>query len=420
MVIAILTLFSCASHRNVQLISLTTNELPSETEIVLTTTHPVQYKDTKLTDPPCLIINFPENKIFSQVEDELKINKGPVKNIKNEYYRGGDKGQQQLNLLIVELAQDLPYEIAQTGTSIVIKIDNPKQSPLPQKEKKVEAQEEATGKPFDLQPAYLIGPEDVLTIEVWKHPDISGEVTVDYKGDIKLPPVRKLSAGGMTTFQLVEELTKALSKYLIDPIVFVKVKEYNSQRVIALGEIATGMYNLKRRTTLVEFLGQIGGMGPNSDTSHIKLIKKDGNIFSYDFNELIKDPKKSEEVIVSGGDAIYIPPLEMNKVFVLGEVRSPQIVNIKGALSITEAITQAGGFTQNAVKSSVLVIRGELGTQKGFRLNLNQLLKRGDLNQNIQLKAGDIVYVPKSFVSDVERFLGAMALPVTWYFWSSR
>jgi polysaccharide export outer membrane protein len=418
--LAVFWFFSCASHRAVQLINLTTNELPSETELVLTTTHPVQYKDTKLENPPCLIINFPENKVFSKVEDELKINKGPIKNIKNEYYLGGNKDQHQLNFLIVELAQDLPYKIAQSGSSIIIKIENPKQSPLPQKEKKVEAQKEAKEKPFVLQPAYLIGPEDVLTVEVWKHPDVSGEVTVDYKGDIKLPPVRKLSVAGMATFQLEEELTKALSKYLIDPIVFVKVKEYNSQRVIALGEIATGMYNLKRRTTLAEFLGQIGGTKINSDIFHIKLIKKDGKIFTYDLNELLNDPKKSEEVVVSGGDTVYIPPLEMNKVFVLGEVKGPNVINIKGKLTITEAIAQAGGFTPNAVKSSVLVIRGELGSQKGFRLNLNQLLKRGDLSQNIELKPGDIVYVPKSFVADIERFLGAMALPMTWYLWLRR
>ena len=420
MLLAALAFFSCASQRSIQLVNLTTNELPSETELILTTTNPVQYKDTKLENPPCLIINFPESKVFSQIEEEFEINRGPIKNIKNEYYPSENKGQRQLNLMIVELAQDLPYSISKNGRSIVISIENPKQSSLPPAEEKTKAQAEEKGSPLDLEPGYLIGPEDVLTIEVWKYPDMSGEVMVDYKGDIKFPPIRKMTVAGMTTFQLEEELTKALSKYLIDPVVFVRVKEYNSKRVIALGEIATGMYNLRRRTTLVEFIGQIGGMKPNSDTFHIKLIKKGGEIFSYDLNELISDPIKSESVVVSGGDTVYVPPLEMNKVFVLGEVKNPKVVNIKGRLTITEAIAEAGGFAQNAVKSSVIVISGELGSQKGIRVDLKQFLKRADASQNVELKPGDIVYVPKSFVADIERFLAAIAIPVTWYFWSRR
>ncbi len=416
--LAVFTLFSCASQQSVQLINLTTNELPAETELILKTTEPVQYKDTKLENPPCLIINFPESKVFSQIEDELKINKGPIKKIKTEYYQSEKKGQQLLNLMIVELTQDLPYRIFTSDSSIIIKIENPKQPEIPSPQEKIEAQGEAKENLINLEAGYLIGPEDILTIEVWKYPDMSGEVTVDYKGEIKFPPIKKMSVAGMTTFQLEEELTTALSKYLIDPVVFVKVKEFNSKRVIALGEITTGMYSLKRRTTLVEFIGQIGGMKPNSDSFHIKLIPKDGKMAVYNLNELINDPRKSAEVTVSGGDTVYVPPLEINKVFVLGEVKNPSVINIKGTLSITEAIAQAGGFTQNAVKSSIIVIRGELGSQKGIRVNLNELLKRADVSQNIGLNPGDIVYVPKSFVADIERFLGAIALPVTWYLWA--
>ena len=348
----------------------------------------------------------------------MKINKGPIKKIKTEYYQSEKKGQQLLNLMIVELTQDLPYRIFTSDSSIIIKIENPKQPEIPSPQEKIEAQGEAKENLINLEAGYLIGPEDILTIEVWKYPDMSGEVTVDYKGEIKFPPIKKMSVAGMTTFQLEEELTTALSKYLIDPVVFVKVKEFNSKRVIALGEITTGMYSLKRRTTLVEFIGQIGGMKPNSDSFHIKLIPKDGKMAVYNLNELINDPRKSAEVTVSGGDTVYVPPLEINKVFVLGEVKNPSVINIKGTLSITEAIAQAGGFTQNAVKSSIIVIRGELGSQKGIRVNLNELLKRADVSQNIGLNPGDIVYVPKSFVADIERFLGAIALPVTWYLWA--
>lgn len=271
-----------------------------------------------------------------------------------------------------------------------------------------------------VQPGYLIGPEDVLSVEVWNQPNISREVVVSDNGEINIPPVRKLSVIGLTVSQLEEKLSKALSKYIIDPIVFVSIKEYNSQRVTVLGETKTGMYTLKRRTTLVEFLGQIGGTTENADTFHIKLIKKDRRAFIYDLNDLIDNPQKSESIVVSGGDTVYVPPLEFNKVYVLGEVKAPQIMTIKGKLTVIDAITEAGGFTRDAVRKSIMIIRGELGSQEGIRINAKQILNKGDISQNIDLEPGDIVFVPKTFIVHIERFLRDLGYPLTWYFWFIR
>jgi len=213
-----------------------------------------------------------------------------------------------------------------------------------------------------------------------------------------------------TTYQLEEELAKYLSKYLIDPIVFVSVKEFKSQRIIALGETTTGMYTLKRKTTLVQFLGEIGGPTENADVARIKLIKKDGEIFIYDLNELVSDPIKREEALVSEGDTVFIPPLALQRISVLGQVNNPQTIVIKGKLTLVEAITQAGGFNENSVKSSVIVLRGELGDLRGYRVNVNRILGKGDIGLNIALEPGDIVYVPKTFIADIERFLRDVSL----------
>jgi polysaccharide export outer membrane protein len=229
-----------------------------------------------------------------------------------------------------------------------------------------------------------------------------------------------MSVMAFTTYQLEEELYKSLSKYLIDPVVFVTVKEFNSQRIIALGETTTGMYSLKRRTSLVEFLGEIGGPTENANVSKIKLIKKDGEISIHDLNELIANPKKSDETLVSAGDTIYVPPRALDRVSVLGQVNNPKTIVIKEKLTLVEAVTEAGGFNENAVRSSVIVLRGELGDMKGYRVNMARIFTKGDIGLNIELKPGDIVYVPKSFIADVERFLRDIALPLTWYFWYLR
>lgn len=426
-ILLILVCISCVSYRGTHFVNLTTRELPSETELIITTTEPVQVKDTKLENPPCLILSFPEGKVYSLEEEELVINKGPIKRIRNEYYQTGDREQPQLNLMIVELTQNSAYEIFSSGSSIIIRFKNSEQFFAGDNEDENndlqtdnEVQPQLKSQDLQTEPGYLIGPGDVLNIEVWKQPDISRDVTVNHKGDIKLPPVRMISVMGMNAPLLEEKLGKALSKYLIDPVVFVTVKEYNSHRVIALGETTTGMYTLKRRTTLVEFLGQIGGPTDNADVSHVKLIKKDGSIFTYDLNKLFKDPQESIEAIVSGGDTVYVPPLEFNKVLVLGEVKSPKSVLIKGKLTVLDAITEAGGYTRDAVTKSVMIIRGELGSQKGIRVDLSRILKKGDIGQNIELKPGDIVYVPMTFIVHIERFLRNISAPITWYYWYLR
>jgi len=418
-ILIILAFISCATSKDVYLIDMTTKESPSKTELIITTTDPVSYKETKLENPPGIIISFPGNKVFCSEKDELIINKGPIKKIKNEYYEREGKGQRWLNFLVVELSKDIPYTISQSGSSIIIRMENFTQSPNAAKEK-IEPKPQLSDKTLSIELGYLIGPDDVLHIEVWQHPDVSGDVRVNYKGEIRIPPIKSLNVMGLPSYQVEEKLAEALSKYLIDPVVFVSVKEYNSQRVIAIGETTTGMYTLKRRTTLVEFLGQIGGTRENADIFRIKLIKKDGKTYTYDLNKLINDPQKSSEILVSGGDTVYVPPLEINKVYILGEVRIPKVINIKGKLSLVEAITEAGGYTDNAVTSSILVIRGELGSQKGIRLNLSRILKKGDIAQNINLKPGDIVYVPRTFIANVERFLRIVAAPLTWYVWFLR
>jgi polysaccharide export outer membrane protein len=421
-IIVILLFVSCVPRmtpRIAHFVNLEAKESESNTMVILTTSEPVPYKDTKLENPPAILISFPDKKVFSSEEDVVIVNKGPIKRIKNEYYESGSEGGRQLNLVIVELTQDLPYKIASTGSSILIRIENPKESELLlNKEKnKIGGDSQARAKDPLSDVGYLIGPSDVLTIEVWNHPDISRDVTVDDRGEIRLPPVSRISVMAFTTYQLEEELAKYLSKYLIDPIVFVSVKEFKSQRVIALGETTTGMYTLKRKTTLVQFLGEIGGPTENADVARIKLIKKDGEILIYDLNELISNPIKREEALVSEGDTVYVPPLELQRVSVLGQVNNPKMIIIKGKLTLVEAITQAGGFNENAVKSSVIVLRGELGDLKGYRVNTNRIFNKGDVGLNITLEPGDIVYVPKTFIADIERFLRDVSLPLTWYFW---
>jgi polysaccharide export outer membrane protein len=411
----LLALVSCVSSRNAQLINLIAQDSPSATELVLSSLKPIPYKERQLKDLPGFILSFPGENVFSNENAEAAVNKGAIKSIRYEYGQSENQGRRPLNFVVVELIRDLPYKVLNQGNSLVIRIEHPEMSPSapPAAKTNLDVPQQNQGKTLEQELGYLVGPGDVLGIEVWKFPEVSRDVVVSDEGGIRLPWIKNFQVMGMTLPQMEDELTKALSKYLVDPAVFVTIKSFNSQRVIALGETKTGMYPLRRRTTtLVEFLGEIGGASANGDVSRLKLIKKSGETFTYDLNDLIQNPQKSAGVLVSGGDTLYVPSIDLKKVYVLGQVNAPKSISIKGKFTLVDAISEAGGVGPKGAATSVIVARGEIGSQKAIRINLNQILKNADFAQNIELMAGDIVYVPKNFLAEVEVFWNFVTPPL--------
>ncbi len=105
----------------------------------------------------------------------------------------------------------------------------------------------------------------------------------------------------------------------------------------------------------------------------------------------------------------------MNKVVILGEVPGPGVYRSTGSSSIAEVIASAGGYTKYAVINSIMVIRGDVRNKpEVIRVNLAQVLK-GRLSQNILVKPNDIVYVPRSFVGNVNTFMELIQPAVSEY-----
>jgi polysaccharide export outer membrane protein len=104
---------------------------------------------------------------------------------------------------------------------------------------------------------------------------------------------------------------------------------------------------------------------------------------------------------------ISVSRLKSQKIYILGEVKSPRSLTLDREMLVWEAISQAGGFTDEANENKVLLVRSEKDVARVTALNLNirRMLKNGKLAQNVYLKNGDIVYVPPSLIADLERFM---------------
>ena len=123
---------------------------------------------------------------------------------------------------------------------------------------------------------YIIGPEDVLHINVWREEAITKTVPVRLDGKISLPLVNDVQAEGLTPLQLKDELTKLFSGLIENPSVSVTVMECNSFKVYVNGEVkAPGVARLRQKTSFVQLITLVGGFTEWANQKDILLIRKD-------------------------------------------------------------------------------------------------------------------------------------------------
>ena len=263
---------------------------------------------------------------------------------------------------------------------------------------------------------YKIGPGDILEITYWEgSTSTKEEILVHANGKISFSFVEDVPAKGLTASQLDDLLTKRLQRYVRKPRIDVVVKEFNSKTVTLLGAIAfrnvkgtgPGEYRLSGKTTLLELITKAGGPLEGSDLQRINIRRKSGESISLNLFEAIHQGDPSKDFVLDDKDVIFIPTLakDGNRIYVFGEVAQPGVYSFKDPdIRLADVIAEAGGPTVFATESSTKIIRGDITKPEIISANLESLLESGDQSQNVALVAGDIVYVPRSWVGDFKRF----------------
>ncbi|MCK4986135.1 MAG: VCBS repeat-containing protein, partial [Desulfobacterales bacterium] len=263
---------------------------------------------------------------------------------------------------------------------------------------------------------YKIGPGDVLEITYWEgSTPTKEEILVHADGKISFSLVEDVPAKGLTASQLDDLLTKRLQRYVRKPRIDVVVKEFNSKTVTLLGAIAyrnirgtgPGEYTLSGKTTLLELITKAGGPLEEGDLQSINIRRKSGESISVNLFEAIHQGDPGKDFVLDDKDVIFIPTLakDGNRIYVFGEVAEPGVYSFNDpAIRLADVIAEAGGPTVFATESSTKIIRGDITKPEIISADLESLLESGDQSQNVALVAGDLVYVPRSFIGDVNRF----------------
>jgi polysaccharide biosynthesis/export protein len=156
---------------------------------------------------------------------------------------------------------------------------------------------------------YVIGPEDVLYIHVWKEVDLSRTVPVRMDGKISLPLIDEVSAAGLTPLQLKENLIKKFKEFVDIPNVSVIVMEANSFKVYISGEVKTpGVIRLRSETSILQIIPMAGGFTEWANEKKIIVIRKeDGQEKRYNVNYKNIVKGKEPNFILKPGDTIIVP-----------------------------------------------------------------------------------------------------------------
>jgi polysaccharide export outer membrane protein len=157
---------------------------------------------------------------------------------------------------------------------------------------------------------YVIGPEDMLQITVWKNDTLSKAVPVRPDGKISLPLLHDIQAAGLTAMQLRDKISGALAEFMPNPEVSVIVTDVRSFRVSVLGEVQRpGVLQLRSDTSILEAIAMSGGFRDFASPSKIIIFRKDnyGNTHKLSFNYNRAMRGQEDNLALKSGDVIVVP-----------------------------------------------------------------------------------------------------------------
>ncbi|MDP3939978.1 MAG: polysaccharide biosynthesis/export family protein [Deltaproteobacteria bacterium] len=158
---------------------------------------------------------------------------------------------------------------------------------------------------------YRVGPSDVLSVSVWKQPDLTlGLTPIRPDGKISLPLLGDIDVEGLTALEINEVITERLKEFVSDPEVTVAVVQVNYPVVFLIGEInRPGPIPIRQNTTMLQVISMAGGFTPFADKDDVHIIRREGDMeyrIRFDYDEALKGKATKPTLYVKPGDVIVV------------------------------------------------------------------------------------------------------------------
>jgi len=257
-----------------------------------------------------------------------------------------------------------------------------------------------------------LGPGDVVNFSFYGRPELARtDVTIEPDGRVSYLQAQGVVATGLTLDELRHVMTAELAKHYKRARIIVTPGAFKSKKFFVLGKVVNkSAFMLDRPRTLLEGVAMAGGLETGlfqlntvelADLPRSFLIRQ-GRRLPVDFEKLFLRGDLSQNILLEPDDYLYFPSASANEIYVLGSVKGPGAQGLTSRASVLSAVTLAGGYTDNAYKQRVLVVRGSLDHPERIIVNTADTLS--GRAKDFLLQPRDIVYVsdrPWSRVEDL-------------------
>lgn len=158
--------------------------------------------------------------------------------------------------------------------------------------------------------AYLLVPEDVLDISVWKEDGLQSEVLIRPDGKLSFPLVGHIRAAGKTPEQVEQAIRERLKAFIPDPVVTVLVRHVSGNKIYVIGKISKpGQYIVQNGTDVMQALSLAGGLTPFANAKDLKVLRRisaNQTVFKFNYNEVSTGLKLEQNILLQTGDIIVV------------------------------------------------------------------------------------------------------------------
>lgn len=261
------------------------------------------------------------------------------------------------------------------------------------------------------EPDYQMNAGDKIEIRVYDHPDIGVKTLIGPDGTIGLAFMGQVKLSGLTIAEGAERISKGLAPYVKNPVVSISIIEVRSETATITGACGRpGVYSVSNSTRLADLYAMAGSSAERlfngvdvdvADLDHSILVRN-GEILPVNFHKAIDKGDPLHNVRILKDDYVFIAQRMEASIIICGDVNHPQKRLFEQGMGLIETLTVAGWMKDSHWKN-VIIIRNSLSNPKFYKVNIDGIL--AGKCRNVEMKAGDIVYVPKDNLSEYNVFV---------------
>lgn len=255
------------------------------------------------------------------------------------------------------------------------------------------------------QPVYRLGSGDVVRVDVFGRPEVSGKHIVGPDGKISMPLLGDITLADQTRDEARAQLQDRLLKLYTQPHVSLIVDEYTSNQVTVLGRVErAGVQKFVHLPTLAEVLAGAGAMpilDKQATLTRCAIMRGRDKLIWVDLKALLNgDP--TYNLRMKKGDIVFIPDSSDTSIYVLGQVGKPGSYRLTPRMTVLDAIAQAGGPTEDAKPEHIGLYRAGSNTTEviSFAELINPARRK-----NYALEDGDVLFLPRSGLGEFGYFM---------------